>query len=285
MAISYSHKFGQIIGDLLEVAIKPFLQYFADQHGLFLDVKGVRTLREKRQKVSWFDAEGNKHDLDFVLEKDGSQTTQGIPVAFIEAAWRRYTKHSRNKAQEIQGAILPLAARYHSSHPFKGVILAGDFTTDALTQLRSSGFTVLYFPYQTVLTAFRAFGIEAGFDEQTPEADFAERVLRFYALTDPAAVARKMTELNQAEVNVFLAALQLSVSRQIEQVHILPLHGNSAALPTIAAAIAFVTSYTEMAASYAFIRYEIIVRYNTGTEINGKCQSKAEALDFLAKFV
>jgi len=39
-----------------------------------------------------------------------------------------------------------------------------------------------------------------------------------------------------------------------------------------------------MAASYAFVRYEIIVRYNTGTEINGKCQSKAEALDFLAKF-
>lgn len=284
MAASYSHKFGQIIGDLLEVAIEPFLQDFADQHGLFLDVKGVRTLREKRQKVSWFDEEGNKHDLDFVLEKGGSQTTQGSPVAFIEAAWRRYTKHSRNKAQEIQGAILPLAARYHSSHSFKGVILVGDFTADALTQLRSSGFTVLYFPYQTVLTAFRVFGIEAGFDEQTAEADFAEKVARFYALADPADVARKLMELNLAEANAFRAALQLSVSRQIEQIHILLLHGNSTALSTVSDAIAFVTSYSEMAASYAFVRYEIIVRYNTGTEINGKCQSKAEALDFLAKF-
>lgn len=284
MAASYSHKFGQIIGDLLEVAIKPFLQDFADQHGLFLDVKGVRMLRGKRQKVSWLDGEGNKHDLDFVLEKGGSQTTQGSPVAFIEAAWRRYTKHSRNKAQEIQGAILPLAARYHSFHPFKGVILAGDFTADALTQLRSAGFTVLYFPYQTVLTAFRAFGIEAGFDEQTAEADFAEKATRFYTLPDPAAVARQLMELNQAEANAFRAALQLSVSRQIEQIYILPLHGTSTALFTVSDAVNFVTSYSEIAVSHVFIRYEIIVRYNTGTEINGKCQSRAEALDFLAKF-
>ena len=284
MATSYSHKFGQIIGDLLEVAIKPFLQEFAEQHSLFLDVKGTRTLREKRQKVSWHDAEGNKHDLDFVLEKGGSATTQGSPVAFIEAAWRRYTKHSRNKVQEIQGAILPLALRYHSAHPFKGVILAGDFTADALTQLRSSGFTVLYFPYQTILAAFREFGIEAGFNEQTSELDFEHKVTQFYALPDAPAVARRLTALNQTEVTAFLASLQTSVSRQIAQIYVLPLHGSKTELLTVPNAIDFVTQYAELTASHDFVRYEIIIRYNTGTEINGKCQSKSEALDFLTKF-
>lgn len=117
MAVSFSHKFGQIIGELLEVAIKPFLDNFAQQHRLFLDVKGNRLVRGKGKKLSWFDLDGNKHDLDFVLERNGNESVQGIPVAFIEAAWRRYTKHSRNKAQEIQGAILPLAQKYQYAHP------------------------------------------------------------------------------------------------------------------------------------------------------------------------
>jgi hypothetical protein len=117
MAESPSHKFGQIIGDVLEVAIEPVLSLFAQENGLYLDKKGPRPAR-KGMKVSWTDLSGNVHDLDFVLEKNGSLTKIGTPVAFIESAWRRYTKHSRNKAQEIQGAILPLAATYQNSAPF-----------------------------------------------------------------------------------------------------------------------------------------------------------------------
>lgn len=52
---------------------------------------------------------GNAHDLDFVLERGGSDDKIGMPAAFIETAWRRYTKHYRNNAQEIQGALEPLA--------------------------------------------------------------------------------------------------------------------------------------------------------------------------------
>lgn len=90
MAESYAHKFGQIIGDLLEVAIKPFLDEFAQRHHLFLDVKGNRLVRSKGKNLTWIDLKGNKHNLDFVLERGGSTTVQGAPVAFIEAAWRRY---------------------------------------------------------------------------------------------------------------------------------------------------------------------------------------------------
>lgn len=176
MAESLSHKFGQIIGDLLELAIEPHLQKFAKQNKLFLDKKGTRLTR-KGKKLSWIDSKENIHDLDFVLEREGSNEILGMPVAFIETAWRRYTKHSRNKAQEIQGAILPLAEKYKTSSPFIGVVLAGVFTQGALNQLHSSGFYVLYFSYDTVIKAFRKFGINADFNEQTSEQDFKKKLI------------------------------------------------------------------------------------------------------------
>jgi len=164
MAESLSHKFGQIIGDLLELAIQPNLEKFAKEQGLYLDKKGERVTR-KGKKLTWADLKENKHDLDFVLERGGTPDKLGVPVAFIETAWRRYTKHSRNKAQEIQGAIIPLSEKFKSSSPFLGVVLAGVFTQGALTQLRSLGFSVLYFSYETVIKAFAKFGINASFEE------------------------------------------------------------------------------------------------------------------------
>src|SRR6266478_9530636 len=130
MAESPAHRFGQIVGEVLESAIEPLLAQFAKKHALYLDKKGERLCRPGK-KCSWLDRNGNKHDLDYVLERGGSRTNLGIPAAFIETAWRRYTKHSRNKAQEIQGAILPLVLTHHQHAPFIGVVLAGDFTHGA----------------------------------------------------------------------------------------------------------------------------------------------------------
>ena len=81
-------------------------------------------------------------------------------VAFIESAWRRYTKHSKNKAQEIEGAVLPIADKHVFSAPMLGCILAGVYTAGALEQLKSVGFKVLYFPYDSVVEAFRSVGVE-----------------------------------------------------------------------------------------------------------------------------
>ena len=178
MAQSPAHKFGQIIGDLLEAAVEPLLRRFAKSHGLYLDRKGPRTARPGR-KVSWTDLSGNTHDLDYVLERGGTAQRIGVPVAFIETAWRRYTKHSRNKAQEIQGAILPLAEAYRNAAPFIGVILAGVFTEGALAQLRSLGFSVLYFPYETVVQAFQIIGVDAYFTEETADIELARKVRRW----------------------------------------------------------------------------------------------------------
>ncbi len=117
MAQSPTHRFGQIIGEVLEKAVEPLLQEVALRYGLYLDKKGSRPARAGN-KVTWRDLYGNAHDLDFVLEKGGTPWRQGLPIAFIETAWRRYTEHSSNKAQEIQGAIIPLVETYqHLASP------------------------------------------------------------------------------------------------------------------------------------------------------------------------
>lgn len=147
MAVSPAHQFGQEIGLLLEEIIKPLLFDFSSARGLYLDAKGPRGKARPGNKVTWTDKYGNNHDLDFVIERKGTSDDRGRPLAFIESAWRRYTKHSRNKAQEIQGAILPIAENYHWDAPFKGVIFAGIFTAGAISQLESTGFVVLYIDY------------------------------------------------------------------------------------------------------------------------------------------
>jgi hypothetical protein len=40
------------------------------------------------------------------------------------------------------------------NNPFLAAVLAGVFTTGSLEQLRSLGFQVLYFPYETLIAAF-----------------------------------------------------------------------------------------------------------------------------------
>ena len=116
MARSPAHKFGQIIGDTVEAAIEPLLVECAQRHRLYLDKKGPRAAR-RGINPCWTDRFGNSHDLDYVLERGGSDENIGTPVAFVEIAWRRYTKHSRNKAQAIQGAILPLVATHQNVAP------------------------------------------------------------------------------------------------------------------------------------------------------------------------
>lgn len=143
MAESPSHKFGQVIGEMLESVVWPPLEQFCEKQGLYLDHQGKNRPARHGRKISWTDSYGNSHDLDFVIERNGSDREIGQPVAFIEVAWRRYTKHSRNKAQEIQGAVLPLAEKYKWNNPFLGAILAGVFTNGSLEQLRSGGMSIV----------------------------------------------------------------------------------------------------------------------------------------------
>lgn len=284
MAESLAHKFGQIIGDLLELAIEPNLQEFAEQNNLFLDKKGIRIAR-KGKKLSWTDSKENVHDLDFVLEKGGTSEALGTPVAFIETAWRRYTKHSRNKAQEIQGAILPLAEKYSNSSPFIGVVLAGVFTKGAIAQLQSSGFCVLYFSYSSVIDAFQQFGIDAEFDELTLEDEFRDKIDRWNELPNKNEVAKKLLQLNKVQVNHFFESLKKSVTRYIVVIIVLPLHGQEVASKSIKGAINFLINYSEDIAKSPIAKYEIIIRYDTGDKIEANFRDKEDSIEFLEKYL
>lgn len=284
MANSPSHRFGQIIGDLLEEIMTPQFQSFCDERGLFLDKKGTRGKARTGKKVSWIDKYGNSHDLDFVIEKGGSENVLGRPLAFIEAAWRRYTKHSRNKAQEIQGAILPIAEQYDWDRPFLGVILAGVFTNGSLTQMRTSGFEVALFPYDSIVAAFAAVGIDAKFDEETPDAVFQNTIDQIDSLTTQsrANLKQRLVQSNQALLDQFFAELQATLDRQIEQIILIPLHGQQSEFGTIADAITFVTSYREdELRDGGFRKYEIIVRYTNNDKIDASFQDKEKAIAFL----
>jgi hypothetical protein len=283
MAESPSHRFGQIIGEFLESAIRPLLEQVAEQHGLYLDTKRPRKARGGKSKVAWTDAKRNTHDLDYVLELGGTEEMTGTPKAFIEIAWRRYTKHSRNKAQEIQGAIAPLAERYADAHPFLGVVLAGVFTERSLTQLRSLGFQVVYFSYESVIAAFAAEGIDAAFDEDTPDSHLTRKVKQYEKLTARKRehIAAFLRDRHKADLEAFTSALKVSLTRTIQSVYVLPLYGLPRTLGDVAEAIAFIEKFDESKPDTEFTRYEVGVRYSNGDEIRGQFKDKATAIAFL----
>lgn len=74
MAESLAHRWGQIIGDGFEMFVRNILGEVAQRHGLYLDFKGPRKARGGQGKVTWQDGYGNKHDLDYVLERGERRT-------------------------------------------------------------------------------------------------------------------------------------------------------------------------------------------------------------------
>jgi len=285
MARSPAHRFGQIIGDMLEEALRMPLQKAAKSHSLYLDWKHNRSVRSGNKLVKWKDSNGNSHDLDYVLEEGGSETKQGHPKAFIEIAYRRYTKHSRNKAQEIQGAILPLAKKYKDDHPFLGVVLAGVFTGASLTQLESNGFEVLFFPFESIVKSFKSVKIDAFFDESTDGAQIQAKVDAYEALSvnEQKKIARSLRKYHKNEITQFIQNLEKSLNRSIEYVILLTLHGERFKFDNLGEAVQEINTYEEDKTVNGFIRYEVTIRYNNHDEIRGSFQTKSEAVHFLNK--
>ena len=77
MAKSPAHRFGQIIGDLLEETMYEYCKPIADNHGLYMDYKHERDARGGKKEVKWEDINGNIHKLDIVMEKDGTEAEFG----------------------------------------------------------------------------------------------------------------------------------------------------------------------------------------------------------------
>lgn len=284
MAESPAHKFGQVIGGLLESVVMPPLEQFCEKQGLYLDYqRKIRPARRGR-KVSWGDSYGNFHDLDFVVERNGSDHEIGQPVAFIEAAWRRYTKHSRNKAQEIQGAILPLAEKYRWNNPFLGAVLAGVFTHGSLEQLRSQGFQVLYFPYETLIAAFASEGIDIRFDESTPDDEFRRCAEQIVNTTDETMqrIKEHLIQANSIQIAQFFEALDARLGRSVQRVLVIPLYGKANEFSTIEEALTFLDAHAIYEGSGEFRKYEILVEFSNGDKVDAFFSTKQKVREFLS---
>lgn len=282
MAESPSHILGELIGNFFEDAMKEPIQRFSDENGLYFDTIGERKAR-KGKKITWEDADGNHHDLDYVLEKGGTETRIGLPVAFIELAWRRYTKHSKNKAQEISGAINPIVERFRKTQPFKGAILSGEFTSNSLEQLKSQGFSVLYITFNDLVSSFKANGLDIFFDEDTSEEELSRIVDKWKATPENVLKTIRDNLLSRCanKVNAFVEELSASVNRRIESIHILPLHGSSVLLPSIDSAIKYITEYALLPQEAELQYIEVIVKYTNGSHIDCHFKTKQQTIDFL----
>lgn len=289
MAASSSHKFGQEVGKLIEDIVlndilKPRLQQFVQTKNYYLDWQRIRPARSG-QKVTWEDKYKNKHDLDFVIEIDGTDHQLGTPVAFIECAWRRYTKHSKNKAQEIQGAILPIIELHNLSAPFYGAVLAGEFTKPALDQLRNNGFAIIYIPYQDVVAAFKAINLDIAFDEKTPDKAYttASKQLAALSILERQKLGEALLKGSKEEVDKFMDTLRNSLERYIAQIIIIPLFGTKYEFKSIDDALIELNTLDIDRPSGEFERLEVIVDYNNKDTIRATFQNKALLADFLRK--
>lgn len=285
MATSQSHTLGEFIGAFFEDLMKKPIRDFANKNGLYFDTVGMRKARGGK-KLTWTDVHGSKHDLDFVLEKGGTEETIGEPVAFIELAWRRYTKHSKNKAQEIQGAVNPICEKYKLSKPFKGAILSGQFTDNSLNQLKGDDFHVLYLPFEKLVKAFSTHGLDIDFDEDTKEAELRKKYTAVSKRANKPILEKVREEILKTceqEIKKFVGELSASYKRKIKAICILPLHGKRTEVADVEKAIDFINGYAEIPTDQQLEYIEVIVTYNNGTIIQGQFKEKEEAVEFLEK--
>jgi len=281
---SPGHKLGQTVGVVLQNVLKGPLTDFAARNGLYCDSQGNRPGVRPGKKVTWNDLRGNQHDLDYVLERGGTATDRGKPVAFIEIAWRRYTKHSRNKSGELEGALLPLAVAYPSVR-FLGVVLAGEYSGGGIQQLRSAGIELLAIPFETIKAAFASQGIRIDYPEKAgaKEKAMLNRALGSLTPRKLEKISRPIWNAIKNEFAGFESRLSALVNISTCRVRIITLFGFEQEYTSIEAAIQALSTEDGTLKPQAGETqgYEAFVNFASGSSITGRFKTKDELLRFL----
>lgn len=179
---------------------------------------------------------------------------------------------------------MPIAESHGWDRPFLGAILAGEFTDGSIDQLRSLGFRILHIPYSKIVDAFSFVGVDATFDEITPDEEFQKRVDRIESMSpvEIQALRDRLAGDCKALIGQFLNELKEALDRMVESVRILPLSGTEHVFKSLAEAEQFVDSFDPRKVSGAFQRYEVIVIYSNGDRINGSFFDKEGLKRFLS---
>ncbi|MFZ1342448.1 hypothetical protein [Thiothrix eikelboomii] len=172
---SSGHKLGQLVGDWFEehIALKQ-LEQVASSLGLYLDHR-FRSRECRGDKIIWADRDGNAVDYDFVLELHGTDEKKGIPVAFFETFWRRGARHSKDKARDDSGKLMPMRATYPTTR-LLGILSAGDFTKPAQELVKTRNIDLFYLPKEQICHAWRNNGIATHSIQQESYADMEHQI-------------------------------------------------------------------------------------------------------------
>lgn len=168
---SAGHKLGQLVGDWWEeYVVLPLLFDISNELDLFLDHRFRDRKCRNVTKIIWEDEDGHAVDYDFVLELDGNDDKQGIPVAFIEVFWRRGARHSKDKARDDSGKLLPMRQTYPTAR-YLGIAACGSLTEPARDLIKAREIDLFYVPKSKVIEAFEKNEMIIDYPDRLAEAD------------------------------------------------------------------------------------------------------------------
>lgn len=221
MASSSGHKLGQIVGDWFEEYVAlDLLERVAKALGLYLDHR-FKKRHCRNEKILWHDNEGNAVDYDFVLELFGSDHDKGIPVAFFETFWRRGARHSKDKARDDSGKLLPMRMTYPTVR-ILGILSAGDFTKPAQELVKSRSIDLFYIPKEQICQAWRSQGIEIDYPDNAVEEQKQQFVRHaINTITQNPTIKQSITQ--QLITSMGEVILQSYVQRIIAHVSSIPI--------------------------------------------------------------
>jgi hypothetical protein len=144
------------------------------------------------------------------MELDGADSKKGIPVAFFECFWRRGARHSKDKARDDSGKLMPMRD-VHPTARFLGIVAGGDFTAPARTLVLSRGIDLFYVPKAKIVSAFEKCGLQIDYPDKHAEKKKAR-------LTD--AFERGLTEeiKKQAATELRVLVGETSINTYVDRV-------------------------------------------------------------------
>ncbi len=171
---SAGHKLGQLVGDWFEeFFVLPLLQRVADQLKLYLDHRFRTRKARAGDKIIWKDSDENGVDFDFVMELAGTDEKRGIPVGFFESFWRRGSRHSKDKARDDSGKLVPMRD-VHPTARFLGIVAGGDFTAPARALIQSRQIDLFFVPKAKIVSAFEKSTLPIDYPDKMVEAEKAK---------------------------------------------------------------------------------------------------------------
>ncbi len=269
---SAGHKLGQLVGDWLEeFFVLPLLQKVADHLKLYLDNRFRTSKAREGDKILWKDVEGNEVDYDFVMELDATDDKLGIPVAFFECFWRRGKRHSKDKARDDTGKLLPMRDTYPTAR-FLGIIAGGDFTAPARVLVQNRQIDLFYITKAKIVSAFEKHALQIEYPDKLPEvekAKLADAFVRSLSKKKKQSAAATLQELvGEASLDSYVDRVRGALGALPQEIRIIA-HRRSKpeVFETIAEATTFLQDprfdYSNLVENFI---YEIT--YTDGTEFD-----------------